>query len=52
MPTGKIKWFNPKKGYGFIDDDSSDKDVFVHVSELPGLGMDINWDYIEKNKVD
>ncbi len=39
MPTGKIKWFNPKKGYGFIDDDSSDKDVFVHVSELEEAGI-------------
>jgi len=39
MPTGKIKWFNPKKGYGFIDDDSSDKDVFVHISELEEAGI-------------
>ena len=32
--------------------DPMDDQGFVHASELPGLGMDINWDYIEKNKVD
>ena len=34
MPTGKIKWFNAKKGYGFVTDDETQKDVFLHVSEL------------------
>ena len=34
MPLGKVKWFNAKKGYGFITDDKSEKDVFLHVSVL------------------
>ena len=34
MPSGKIKWFNDKKGYGFITDDESKKDIFLHVSAL------------------
>ena len=33
MTTGKIKWFNPTKGYGFIEQEGS-KDVFLHVSAL------------------
>ncbi len=34
MPSGKIKWFNAKKGYGFITDDKTKKDIFLHVSAL------------------
>jgi CspA family cold shock protein len=34
MPTGKVKWFNSKKGYGFITEDGSEKDIFLHVSAL------------------
>ena len=34
MPVGKVKWFNAKKGYGFITDDKSQKDIFLHVSVL------------------
>ena len=34
MPSGKVKWFNSKKGYGFITDDESQKDIFLHVSAL------------------
>ena len=35
MPSGRVKWFNSKKGYGFITlDDNSEKDVFLHVSAL------------------
>ena len=34
MPLGKVKWFNAQKGYGFITDDESEKDVFLHVSAL------------------
>ena len=35
MRSGRVKWFNSKKGYGFITlDDDSQKDVFLHVSSL------------------
>ena len=35
MPSGKVKWFNSKKGYGFITlDEDNQKDVFLHVSAL------------------
>ena len=34
MPAGKVKWFNSKKGYGFITDEETNKDIFLHVSEL------------------
>jgi len=34
MPTGKVKWFNSKKGYGFITENGTEKDIFLHVSVL------------------
>jgi len=34
MPSGKIKWFNAKKGYGFITENETNKDIFLHVSAL------------------
>ena len=34
MPVGKVKWFNSKKGYGFITEEGTDKDIFLHVSSL------------------
>ena len=34
MPSGKVKWFNAKKGYGFITDEETSKDIFLHVSAL------------------
>jgi CspA family cold shock protein len=36
MPTGTVKWFNPRKGYGFIipDDESYEKEIFVHYSVI------------------
>ena len=40
MPNGKIKWFNPGKGYGFIENDAGGKDVFVHINALEGSGID------------
>ena len=34
MTQGKLKWFDPKKGYGFITPDDDSKDVFLHISAL------------------
>ena len=34
MPSGKVKWFKSKKGYGFITDDKTKKDIFINVSAL------------------
>ena len=39
MTTGKIKWFNPTKVYGFIEQEGS-KDVFLHVSALEEAGIE------------
>ena len=39
MTTGKIKWFNPAKGYGFIENGTGGKDVFLHVSALEKAGI-------------
>ena len=37
--TGKIKWYNGKKGYGFIERDDKEKDAFVHASAVKAADM-------------
>ena len=39
MLTGKVKWFNPQKGYGFISPDDGKKDIFVHISSWEKSGI-------------
>ena len=37
---GKVKWFNGSKGYGFIERDDKEKDVFIHMSAVKDSGVD------------
>jgi CspA family cold shock protein len=39
MPKGKVKWFNDTKGYGFIQIEGQDKDIFVHYSSVKAEGF-------------
>ena len=39
MTTGTVKWFNPAKGYGFIEPDDGGKDAFVHISAVERAGL-------------
>ena len=39
MTVGTVKWFNPKRGYGFIQPEDGSKDVLVHISAVERSGM-------------
>lgn len=57
MPVGKVKWFNPRKGYGFIEAQEGQKDIFVHYSDIEGSGFktlnedqQVSFDIVEGEK--
>ncbi len=39
MATGTVKWFNPAKGYGFIEPEGGGADAFVHISAVEAAGL-------------
>lgn len=39
MATGTVKWFNPTKGFGFIEPEDGSNDAFVHISAVERAGM-------------
>ena len=41
MPTGTVKWFNGRKGYGFIEPDDGENDVFVHITAVKDSGLNV-----------
>ena len=56
MPKGKVKWFNPTKGYGFITPEEGDKDVFVHITAVRDSGIEnldedqeVEYELVEKD---
>lgn len=57
MNKGTVKWFNAQKGYGFITNESTGEDVFVHFSGIAGEGyksleegQNVTFDIIEGNR--
>lgn len=56
MPEGKVKWFNPRKGYGFISDEQG-RDIFVHYANISSEGyktlnegQTVSFDIVEGEK--
>ena len=41
MAVGIVKWFNPARGYGFIEPEDGSKDVFVHISAVEKAGLSL-----------
>ena len=39
MATGTVKWFNPTKGFGFIEPEDGSKDAYVHISAVQAAGL-------------
>ena len=39
MATGTVKWFNPTKGFGFIEPEGGGNDAFVHISAVERAGL-------------
>lgn len=57
MASGTVKWFNPQKGYGFIQPSDGGSDVFVHISAVEQAGMStltegqkVNYDVITTDR--
>ena len=57
MATGKVKWFNSEKGFGFISNDEDNKDIFVHFSAIVAdgfktleEGQTVDYDVVETDR--